>query len=52
MSWDPGTDGTQLIQNASRKLIAARKKMGRADNRLNDYLGRGIVPDDLKLKRS
>ena len=48
----PYPDGTQRIQNASRKLIAARKEMGRADNRLNDYLGRGIVPDDLKLKRS
>jgi len=44
----PHPDGTQHIQNASRKLIAARKEMGRADKRLNDYLSRGIVPEDLK----
>src|SRR5712671_6810959 len=33
----PHPDGTQRIQNASRKLIAARKEMGRADKRLNDF---------------
>jgi hypothetical protein len=45
-------DGTQRILNASHELSAARKEMMRAHNRLNDYLGRGIVPDDLKLKGS
>ena len=44
----PHPDGTQHIQNASRKLIAARKQMGRADNRLNDFTNRGIIPEDLK----
>ena len=44
----PHPDGTQHIQNASRKLIAARKEMGRADNRLNDFDNRGIIPEDLK----
>ena len=44
----PHPDGTQRIQNASRKLIAARKEMGRADNRLNDFDNRGIIPEDLK----
>jgi hypothetical protein len=44
----PHPDGTQCIEDASRKLIAARKAMGRSNNRLNDYLSRGIVPLDLK----
>jgi hypothetical protein len=45
-------DGTQRIHEASRDLSLAREKMTTAHNRLNDYLGRGIVPEDLKLKRS
>jgi len=44
----PHPDGTHSIQDASRKLIAARKAMGRSNTRLNDYLNRGIVPQDLK----
>jgi hypothetical protein len=48
----PHPDGTQRIHNASRELSTARKEMMTAHNRLNDYLGRGIVPEDLKLKRS
>ena len=43
----PHPDGSQLIQNASCKLIAARKNMGRAHSRLNDFLDRGIIPADL-----
>jgi hypothetical protein len=44
----PDRDGTHWIQDASRKLIAVRKVMGRSNTRLNDYLNRGIVPQDLK----
>ena len=41
-------DRSRRVQTASRKLIAARKELGRARSRLNDYQSRGIVPDDLK----
>ncbi len=44
----PHPDGTQHISNTSRKLTAARKEMLDAHNRLNDFLTRGIVPEDLK----
>ena len=44
----PYPDGTQRIRNASQELEAARKELGRAHNRLNDFLGRGIAPQDLK----
>ena len=44
----PQPDGTQRIQNVSRALTATRNEMMRAHNRLNDYLSRGIVPEDLK----
>jgi hypothetical protein len=44
----PHPDGAQRVNNASNKLSSARKKMGTAHNRLNDFLGRGIVPEDLK----
>ncbi len=47
----PHPDGSQLIQNASRKLIAARKNMGRAHCRLNDFLDRRIIPPDLANRR-
>jgi len=47
----PHPDGSQLIQSASCKLIAARKDMGRAHSRLNDFLDRGIVPADLARQR-
>jgi hypothetical protein len=43
-------DGVQRIKNASNALSIARKEMGTAHNRLNDYLCRGIVPDDLKQR--
>jgi len=45
----PHPDGVQRIKNASNKLFVSRKEMGTAHNRLNDYLSRGIVPEDLKL---
>ena len=44
----PQPDGAQRIKNASHALSIARKEMATAHNRLNDYLSRGIVPDDLK----
>ncbi len=44
----PHPDGAQRIQNASQTLKAAREKMMRAHNRLNDYLRSGTVPEDLK----
>jgi hypothetical protein len=44
----PYPDGVQRIKNASNKLNLARKAMATAHNRLNDYLSRGIVPEDLK----
>jgi hypothetical protein len=43
----PHPDGTQRIQNSSRKLAAALRRRERAHNRLDDYLSRGIVPEDL-----
>ena len=46
----PNPNGTQRVQNASRKLIAARKEMGRAHRRLNDFMSRGVVPEDLKRR--
>ena len=44
----PHPDGIQRIQNAARELAVARKKVAEADAHLNDYLNRGIVPEDLK----
>jgi hypothetical protein len=45
----PHPDGSQQVQNASAAALAgARKELMKAHNRLNDYLGRGIVPEDLK----
>jgi hypothetical protein len=43
----PHPDGTQRIHNASRVVSQARVELMKAHNRLNDYLGRGIVPEDL-----
>jgi hypothetical protein len=44
----PHPDGTQRIHNASREMSQARDGLMIAHNRLNDFLSRGIVPDDLK----
>ena len=41
-------DGVQRIKNASNALTIARREMATAHSRLNDYLSRGIVPEDLK----
>jgi len=44
----PHPDGVQRIKNASNKLSLARNEMMTAHNRLNDFIERGIVPEDLK----
>ena len=44
----PPPDGVQRIKNASNTLSIARKEMATAHNRLNDFLGRGIIPEDMK----
>jgi hypothetical protein len=44
----PHPDGSQRIKNASNALTIARNEMTSAHNRLNDFLRRGIVPEDLK----
>jgi hypothetical protein len=47
-SFIPHPDGTQRIHNASHQLTEARNAMMKAHHRLNDYLERGTVPEDLK----
>jgi hypothetical protein len=42
----PYPAGAKRIKNASSKLSAARERMVTAHHRLNDYLNRGIVPED------
>ena len=44
----PYPDGAQRIKNTSAQLSIARKRMMMAHNRLNNFLTRGIVPEDLK----
>lgn len=41
-------EATEHANIASRGLATARHEMMKAHNRLNDYLSRGIVPEDLK----
>ena len=41
-------DGTQRIKDAASKMSAARDEMMVAHTRLNDFIERGIVPEDLK----
>jgi hypothetical protein len=36
------------VQHASDNLQAARKELNRTHNRLDDFLSRGILPEDLK----
>jgi hypothetical protein len=42
------TEATKRNHEASRELAVARSELMKAHNRLNDYLSRGIVPEDLK----
>jgi hypothetical protein len=44
----PHPDGIQRIRKASVDVSQARGRMSTAHKRLNDYLSRGIVPEDLK----
>jgi hypothetical protein len=43
----PHPDGSQRVQNASREVSDARRQVMEAQYRLNGYLSRGSVPDDL-----
>jgi hypothetical protein len=44
----PSPNGSQLIKDVSEELSMARRRTMTAHNRLNDFLARGIVPEDLK----
>jgi len=44
----PSPNRTQRIHKAANALNAAREKAVAAQNRLEDYLERGTVPEDLK----
>ncbi len=44
----PHSDGMQRIKNVSRLLNIARTEMIAAHKRLNDFVERGIVPEDLR----
>jgi hypothetical protein len=41
-------DGLRRIQNASNELTTARKEVMTAHKRLNDFVERGIVAENLK----
>jgi hypothetical protein len=43
----PHPDGTQRIRNISHELAFARTALMRAHSRLDEFLVRGIAPDDL-----
>ena len=44
----PHPDNAFRITKASRELSTAREEMMRAHRRLNDFLSRGVIPEDLK----
>jgi hypothetical protein len=44
----PHPDGVQRIKNASAKLATTRQELVKAHRRLDEHIGRGIVPEDLK----
>jgi hypothetical protein len=44
----PHPDGTLRIHHASQEMDQSRVGLMIAHNRLNDFLSRGVVPDDLK----
>jgi hypothetical protein len=50
-SFIPPPDGARRIHNASHKLTEAREAMMKAHRRLNEFIDRGIVPEDLKRSR-
>jgi hypothetical protein len=45
----PHPDGALRITQASRELSTAREEMMKANRRLNDFLSRGVIPEDLKV---
>ncbi len=45
----PHPDGALRITQASRELSTARAEMMVAHRRLNDFLSRGVIPEDLKV---
>jgi hypothetical protein len=47
----PHPDGVQRIHSAAREMDAARKEMMTAHARLNDFIERGIVPEDLNQRK-
>ena len=44
----PHPDGVRRIKNVSAKLSTARQELMKAHRRLDEYLGGGIVPKDVK----
>jgi hypothetical protein len=46
----PHPNSTSYITNTARELAAAHRQLLNAHNQLNDFLERGIVPDDLKAR--
>jgi hypothetical protein len=44
----PHPDGTQRIHNLGRELADAREKLAAAIARLNDFVSREVVPEDLR----
>lgn len=44
----PHPDGTQRIHNVGRELADAREKLAAAIARLNDFVSRETVPEDLR----
>jgi hypothetical protein len=44
----PHPDGTQRIHNVGRELADAREKLAAAVVRLNDFVSREVVPEDLR----
>jgi hypothetical protein len=44
----PHPDGVQRIRSVSQRLSIAKKDLARAHFRLNDFLERGTIPEDLK----
>ena len=45
----PNPDGALRITHASRELSTARAELMVAHRRLNEFLSRGVIPEDLKV---
>jgi hypothetical protein len=44
----PHPDGVQRLHNASREMSNARQDLTKAHHRLNEFIERGTIPEDLK----